>query len=188
MKKFLFNLLIFISLSAGAQRTFYGVGQYAGSIGYFSIGVGVTSKKQKAHHELLFGHTPKEFGGPLDKLTYKYSWYPFSIKLSKHSDFYPINPTLFAALNFGDRFGLQQSYKKYDHDYYWWSPGLRFHGGINMAFSTTSLFKKTKTIFYLEANTNDRYITTYYDNTGNMGLGDLFYLGLGIKVMPKRNN
>jgi len=38
-------------------------------------------------------------------------------------------------------------------------------------------------MLYLEANTNDRYITTYWDNTGNMGLGDLFYMGLGVKFL-----
>lgn len=182
MKRLLFSLLfIFLLIEGKAQQQKIVTLQYAGSIGYLSVGVGVTSKTGKLQHEVLYGFVPKYYGGPLDKFTYRLTYLPFNIKYKSKTNYKPFNPVVFAAYNMGNQFSLEHSHKNYDHDYYWWSPALRFHVGANTAL----LFhgKAQTTMLYLEANTNDRYITTFWDNSQNMDLGDLFYLGVGVKVL-----
>ena len=182
MKKLLFSVLFLGMINClNAQQQKITTVQYAGSMGYISLGVGITNKSGKVQHELLYGFVPKYYGGPLDKITYRLTYLPFEIKQKGNLSWRPINPVVFAAYNMGNQFSLEHSHKNYDQDYYWWSPALRFHVGANTALFISG--KKQTTMLYLEANTNDRYITTYWDNTRNMSLGDLFYLGLGVKFL-----
>lgn len=179
MKKYFFSILLLISSVCINAQEITVSSQFAGSLGFASVGVGLTNKTAKLNHELLYGFVPKYYGGPLDKLTYRLTYMPF--KLSKHKTVHwqPLNPVVFVSYNVGNKFSLMHSYKNYDQDYYWWSPALRIHVGAN-----TALFwegEKHATQIYLEANTNDRYITTYWDNTKNMSLADIFYLGVGVK-------
>lgn len=187
MKRYIFSLMMLVWCSGVmAQRQVVFTKQFAGSMGYLSSGIGLTDSSGKFTHELLYGFVPKYYGGPLDKITYRFTYIPF--KVSKHKKVYwqPINPVVFASYNIGNKFSLMHSYKNYDQDYYWWSPALRFHVGANTAIFWQG--KKHATMLYLEANTNDRYITTYWDNTSNMKLSDIFYFGVGVKFMyaPER--
>lgn len=184
MRVYIFSLLfLLLAFNASAQRKTIITIQYAGSIGYMSVGGGITSRTQKVQHEILYGFVPKAYGGPLDKITYKLTYLPFKLKIGRSMEWLPVNPTVFASYNIGKDYSLQPSYKKYDQDYYWWSPALRFHAGINTAVKLTNENCRNKAIIYLEANTNDRYITSWWDNTSVLNVSDIFFLGAGIKVM-----
>lgn len=184
MRIYIFSFLsLLFAFNASAQRKTIITMQYAGSIGYMSIGGGITSKTQKVQHELLYGFVPKAYGGPLDKITYKFTYMPVKWQVSKKIAWMPLNPTAFASYNIGKDYSLQPSYKKYDDDYYWWSPALRFHFGVNTAIELTNDTFKNKAIIYLEANTNDRYVTTWWDNTSVLNVSDIFFLGAGVKVL-----
>lgn len=183
MRAFIFSLLLVLGFTASAQRKTIVTVQYAGSIGYISLGGGVTSKTEKLQHELLYGFVPKAYGGPLDKITYRFTYLPFKLRLNEKITWRPINPVAFASYNIGTGYSLQPSFKKYDEDYYWWSPALRLHLGANTAVEIANSGGKSKTVFFLEANTNDRYITTWWDNTSNLHLTDIFFMGAGVKVL-----
>lgn len=183
MRRKLFSIvyLMLLTLAGYAQRQQLLTAQYAGSIGYMSFGGGVSSKSGKLSHELLYGFVPKAYGGPLDKLTYRLTFTPYKLAVSRQVTWQPFNPVLFVAYNFGSDYSLQQSYKKYDDDYYWWSPALRLHGGANSSVTFSNKEGNPRLQLYLEANTNDRYVVTYWDNTTNMKAGDIFFLGIGAR-------
>lgn len=182
MKKLLFSILILLCAGHSfAQRQPFATAQFAGSSGYVVLGGGITSVTGKIHNELLFGFVPKAYGGPLNKLTYKFSYYPAQIKMSEKVIWKPVNPTIFIGYNIGKGYSLSPSYRKYDSDYYWWSPALRLHAGVNTAVEIKHGKKDNKTMLYLEANTNDRYITMYYDNVQSINFTDIFFLGAGVK-------
>lgn len=174
-------ILLAFSMGVFAQRQQFLTAQYAGSMGYMSFGGGVTSQSGKISHELLYGFVPKAYGGPLDKLTYRLTYTPARVMISERVVWQPFNPVLFVSYNFGSDYSLQQSYKKYDDDYYWWSPALRLHGGANSSITFLNKEGDKRVQIYLEANTNDRYVVTYWDNTTNMKAGDIFFLGLGAR-------
>jgi hypothetical protein len=183
MKEFTFSLLMLFAIGSFAQQRPFVTMQYAGSIGYISLGGGITSKSQKVQHELLYGFVPKAYGGPLDKITYKFTYLPANWHLSQRVAWRPLNVSGFAAYNVGRNFSLQPSFKKYHEDYYWWSPALRFHLGFSTALELTHKKSPNKGLLYIEANTNDRYITTWWDNTSKLKLHDIFFLGMGMKVI-----
>lgn len=160
--------------------------QYAGSIGFISVGGGVTSKNRKLHYEFLYGHVPKQYGGPTDKISLKGSWYPATVSLSKGIKWKPVNPGIFAAFNFGDRFSIVPSRSKYSKGYYWWSPGLRVHVSFNSAL-TFRLSRRAdrQLMLFFETNTNDRYLTIFFsdENRKEMSFSEIWMLGCGGKVL-----
>lgn len=184
MRRLIFSLFfICIGFSTlHAQQKLFLTGQFAGSIGFLAVGLGVQNKSNKLQHELMYGFVPDDYGGPADKLTYRFTWLPLKVNLCNNRTWLPINPVAFVAYNLGKSYSVMPSYKRYDSDYYWWSTAVRYHIGFNTAIQFNTPTKQSKMMVYLEANTNDRYITTYWDNTKNKSLNDLFYLGLGVKL------
>lgn len=156
-------------------------GQFAGSIGFWSLGIGVTNRAHTIHHELLYGSLPEAYGGPMSKITYKATYLPFRVKLNNRVTWRPLNVTGFAAYHIGKKFTLLHSFKKYEKGYYPWSPALRFHVGFSTAFDVKQRSGRDLT-FYLETNTNDLYISTLYDNVGYMSFADIWFLGIGVKM------
>lgn len=160
--------------------------QYAGSIGFLSHGVGITNNKQTLHYELLYGRVPRRFGGPTEKIMTKVSYYPITVPVNSKIVWKVINPGLFIAKNFGDRFPLVPDRDRYPKGYYWWAPGLRFHLALNTA-ATIRISKKEdrKLMFYFETNTNERYITTFFSdkNYKTIPFWELWQLGWGVKIM-----
>lgn len=156
--------------------------QFAGSIGYISLGGGITNKSQKLHHELLYGFVPGHYGGPLNKISYKLTYYPFEKKLSERVAWIPFSIGGALAYNLDNKYSLMPSYKKYDRDYYWWSSGLRKHLTLSTAMKVSPhTYNDRYLLFYLEANTNDLYALTLWDNIGQMKFTDIWFLGIGVK-------
>jgi hypothetical protein len=188
MKKYIFSSLLIISmlLNDAFAQTRKGIAtfQFAGSIGFVSMGAGITSKSQKLHNEFLYGFVPSYYGGPLNKVTYKLTYYPFQKHLNERVTWLPISIGGALAYNLGNGYSLLPSYKKYDKDYYWWSSGLRKHITISTSLKITPEKANGKEVLlYFEANTNDLYLSTMFDNVGNMSLTDIVFLGMGVKSL-----
>jgi hypothetical protein len=188
MKKSIFSILlpIFIIAAAGPVSAQANKGiatlQFAGSIGYLSVGAGVTSKSQKFHHELLYGFVPGYYGGPINKLSYKLTYYNFQKPLNDRLTWLPLSIGGMLAYNIDKDYSLMPSFKKYDKDYYWWSSGLRKHLTLSTSLKVRSASCENKdVILYLEANTNDLYLVTLLDNVGSMRFTDIWFLGAGVK-------
>ncbi len=183
MKSLISSLILLWSIqTVHGQKQLLATGQFAGSTGFLTFGVTLQNKNSKLQHELLYGFVPHSYGGPLDKITYRFTWLPFKVPLCSKRTWLPFNPVTFVGYNLGKHYSTMPSYRKYDEDYYWWSTAIRLHVGVNTAVRFKNKKGKDLLMVYLEANTNDRYITTYWDNHKNMGLKDLFYLGIGTKA------
>ncbi|NRF37844.1 hypothetical protein HQN83_03905 [Pedobacter sp. LMG 31643] len=162
--------------------------QYAGSIGYFSGGVGYELfGNKRGNLDLLYGFVPGSKGGVLNIATAKFGYRPWSIKVKDWGKFYPFNPAIFATYTFHKDLSFKFPSGQYAHDYYYWSEALRPH----LAFSSEIELDAKKLLknigiraigLYIEANTNDFYLINYFQNTSALTVTDIFQLGIGMRV------
>jgi hypothetical protein len=158
--------------------------QFAGSTGFLTAGMFKGTKNERIQLGLLYGHTPKLYGGPLNSLSLKFLYVPFHIGLGKWLYIEPVQTGAFLSQNFGN--SLYYSWpEKYPKNYYWWTPSLRGH-----VFLSTSLGVRTdklkwieKISCYFEANTNDLYVASYAikKNHNSLSFYDIIFFGTGLK-------
>jgi hypothetical protein len=189
-KIILLFILPLLSLSTFAQRTFkqritprhVGI-QYAGSIGYASVGFGydLFNKTELSFH---YGYVPEVKGGELHIVALKFQYKPFNIRLNKGLVFHPINPVVFASYTMARNFSFEFDADQYPKGYYFWSPALREHLGLSTELEILGdKSSKIKSIsLYTEANTNDLYMVSWYENRTTTPVTKIFRLGFGIKM------
>jgi hypothetical protein len=191
MKSKLLILLILSSCGLSAQeipkRFLPGTSaslQFAGSTGFLTAGVFKGTANEKIQLGLLYGHTPKEFGGPLHSLSLKFLYDPFKINLTKKIFFDPIQVGVFACQNFGSSLETKWD-DKYPKGYYWWSPSLRGHVFLSTSLGIRSPDSKwlDHVSCYFEANTNDLYFASYVikNNNHSLTLYDIVFFGTGLR-------
>jgi hypothetical protein len=158
--------------------------QYAGSIGYFSLGAGYNFFKDKSTLSFHYGHVPENKGGTLNIAAVKFDYKPFSIVINDKITFLPVNPVFFLSYTFGKDFGLRFNRDQYAKGYYFWSPALREHLGLNSEVRLLGdKSSKIKSVsIYAEANTNDLYMISWYENRTTTPIYEIFHLGFGVKL------
>lgn len=159
--------------------------QYAGSIGLFSIGYFKPLAAEKLELGLLYGHTPKRFGGPLHSFTLKFLYSPWRIKAGERFLLEPFQPGLFVAQHFGNNLAMRWPRDQYPRQYYWWPRSLRTHIFVSAALSIRSASRSFQRFSaYLEANTNDLYVSSYAGkkNYRSLTLYDIIFFGCGVKA------
>jgi hypothetical protein len=153
--------------------------QYAGSIGFASVGYFRQTQNEKIELGFLYGHTPQKYGGPLNSLTLKLIYNPFKIKLSNKVRFEPIQTGLFITGWFGENTDISWS-SRYPKGYYFWQSNMRKHIFVSSQFSLL-LHRVERVSLCFEANTNDLYMYTYAVNK-NLSLSDIIFYGIGLKI------
>ncbi len=155
--------------------------QYAGSVGFLSVGYFKQTANDKFGIGLVYGNTPKSMGGPLGSLSLKLRYNPFQVKLYKNIYLEPLQAGIFLTQNFGKNLDLKWS-SNYSKGYYWWGSSFRQHIFVS---SQISILKEqgcfNKISFYWEANTNDLYLYSYFPNCDVLSLYDIIYFGIGVK-------
>ena len=134
---------------------------------------------------LLYGHTPKRFGGPLHSLTLKFLYSPWRIKIGERFLLEPLQPGVFLARHFGNHLAMRWPRDQYPRQYYWWPRSLRTHIFLSTAVSMRSGSKMFRRFsLYFEANTNDLYISSYGGkrNYRSLTLYDIIFFGSGVKA------
>jgi len=194
LKKLIFKIgLIFglLSSSAYAQDSFLArlkpdqVNlQYAGSIGYFSGGIGYNLFNEKAALSFHYGYVPKNKGGWMSIFTAKFEYKPFEIKIKDKLRIHPLNPVFFPSYTSGDNFDYQFKTSQYRKGYYFWSSALRLHLGagteVKILTPKTAAFKSLS--IYAEANTNDLYAISWFQNRTSTPFYEMFKLGYGVRA------
>ena len=158
--------------------------QYAGNIGYLSVGAGYTSKKEKLTEDLYYGYVPKSKGGlATHSLTAKLTWSPFMILKGHSVHVKPFSIGVLVNYAFGKQY-FSFSPDKYPFDYYKFPTS--FHIGIfegGEAFIPLNRVKGFREIgLYYELVTIDRELISYVNNDRALDLDDVFHLGLGIRA------
>jgi hypothetical protein len=155
--------------------------QFAGSVGLGSIGYHRIFCKDKLMLGIVYGNTPKRFGG-IHSFSIKFKYSPFRIPISKRLILEPIQPGLFIFQNLGENIKLTWP-SQYNGGYYWWGKSLRQH----VFLSTQVSWKLQKTYFrniglYFETNTNDLYLHSYFPNRKSISIYDILFFGVGLQA------
>lgn len=164
------------------------IGQYAGSIGYFSGGIGYDLfPNKRGNLDLVYGFVPGSKGGVLHIATAKFSYRPWAIDLKDWGKVYPFNPGIFASYTFHKDLSFKFPSGQYAHDYYYWSEALRphlsFSSEIELNAGKISKNMGIRAIgLYIEANTNDYYLINFLQNTSALKIDDIFQLGIGTRI------
>ena len=193
-KKLIFRLVLivlFCAPSAFAQRSFLDrikpdqVNlQYAGSIGYFSGGIGYNFFKEKTALSFHYGYVPKNKGGWMSIFSAKFEYKPFTINIKDKFIIHPINPVFFPSYTSGNNFDYEFNTSQYRENYYFWSSALRLHLGagteVKILNNKNTVFKSVS--LYTEANTNDLYAISWFANRTTTPFYEMFKIGYGIRV------
>jgi hypothetical protein len=181
---FLFEALV----AKGQERRLLpmtaGVFQYAGSTGFLTAGIFKGNRSETVQLGMLYGYTPKVFGGELHSFSLKFIYNPLLVNLGKDVYSEPLQIGTFLSQSFGGHLYTKWP-SKYPEGYYWWWPSLRGH-----VFLSTSLGLKVRNSRYLEkvscyfeVNTNDLYLASIMikNNQRSLTLYDIMFFGSGLK-------
>ncbi|WMJ75125.1 hypothetical protein RCC89_18435 [Cytophagaceae bacterium ABcell3] len=157
--------------------------QYAGGIGMFSAGINYPMANNKLDLSFLYGHVPPKFGGKLNKITTKFQYNPFDIRITENISLRPVNPVFFLSFTLNRNHHLIWPRDQYGAGYYWWNSAMRWHLGLS---SEVRFHSFEKTIFsyvaaYIEANVQDMYLYARLDNPDYFTFYDVMYIGTGIR-------
>lgn len=164
------------------------IAQYAGSIGYFSGGVGYDIfKNKRGNIDLMYGFVPGNKGGVLHAATAKFAYRPFVYKIKDWAIIYPINPGFFVSYTFHRELSTSFNTDQYPKKYYYWSEAIRPHLSFSneIELNAGKLLKgaKIKSItLYSEFNTNEYYLVNYLQNIPALTLSDVMQLGIGTRI------
>lgn len=162
----------------------FGAVQYAGSIGYFSAGLGYDVFKSNARFSTHFGVVPENRGGTLNIISAKLLFNPTTIMLWRRVRLNPVDIGVMGSFHYGDNFETRWPEGVHPKGYYWWHPALRTHLVIENCL--TYIFKKGRRFssfsVYLEFNTNELYFISFIQNLRTVRLGDIIKLGTGVRL------
>jgi hypothetical protein len=188
----LFALILLPMFSMGQKRHILTpdavLVQHAGSIGYFSGGIGYELFKEKSGNlDLLYGYVPENKGGKLDVLAVKFAYRPLSLVINDLAIFYPVNPGVFFSYTFGENLSFLFDKDQYSRGYYKWSEALRSHISLSneLELNGMKVFgdKSVRAVvLYSEFNTNDLYLVSWATNTDGLSFFEIFKLGVGVRI------
>lgn len=193
---FKFILMCFLLLGSNVSKSqsqfmksfipdFVGL-QYAGSIGYISGSAGYHFFGDRTNLNVNYGYIPQNKGGEMHIVAAKFEYKPFSIRVKDNIIIHPINPSVFLSYTFDKKLDFNFDTDQYPKGYYFWSEAFRKH----VAFSTeVKLLNAKKTAakinavsLYMEANTNDLYLISWFENRTSIPFTDIFKFGYGVRV------
>lgn len=156
--------------------------QYAGGIGFLSVGAGYENKKQWLEGDLYYGYVPESIGGvSIHTLTGKLSLFPLPA-IGQGVQWKPLSVGVLVSHTFGKQyFGFTPA--NYPYDYY--SFPTSFHAGAFLGGQINKVIKE-KTIqqlgLYYEVLTFDKEFISYLNNRSSLEFSDVINVGVGIKV------
>lgn len=158
--------------------------QFAGGIGFVSMGFGYTFFNQKLEVSYLYGYVPKfvsidDLHSVSLQLTAKF----LRFKINPDIELMPLNFGWFIHHTFGSEYWIKLP-SNYPENYYWWSPGRNSGVFLGGEIKTKLLSNKTPasgTAFYVRAGSRGLYIVSKVGNS-SIPLSDIIEFGFGVSV------
>jgi len=161
--------------------------QYAGQIGFLSVGVGSELfRKRNGELDFFVGYLPESIGG--DNIVtgaFKFAYIPWDISVFKHKmKLQPLTMGLMIFHAFGEDLNKIRDKDLYPQGYYWWSLGTRVAPvfGIRLKKELDKESTIKALAFYVEFVTNDLYIYSRGVNRTIIPLYKIFDSSIGVKV------
>jgi hypothetical protein len=161
--------------------------QYAGGIGFISIGAGYSTKNQKLEADLYYGYLPKSVGGVrIHSISAKITWIPIHSVSIKKYEMELLMTGLIVNYSFGKQyFSFDPPY--YPYNYYSFPTAIHsalFLGSrIGHDFPTHAFVQRISV--YYEILSFDREIISFISNTKSLQVTDIVTLSLGLKINIK---
>ena len=158
--------------------------QYAGGIGFMSVGVGYTFIKNRLDVTMFYGYVPKVFSiTDLHSISLQLTGKLLKFDINENIQILPLNFGWYAHHTFGSEFWITLP-DKYSKGYYWWSPGRNagiFIGGEIKTKLFASKMPASGTAFYARIGSRGLYLASKFGNS-SIPLKDILELGFGIAI------
>ncbi len=158
--------------------------QYAGGIGFMSVGVGYTFFKNRLDVTMFYGYVPKAFSiTDLHSISLQLTGKLLKFNINENIQILPLNFGWYAHHTFGSEFWIALP-DKYSKGYYWWSPGRNAGVFIGAEIKTKLLASKTPasgTAFYVRIGTRGLYLSSKWGNN-TIPVKDIIELGFGVAI------
>ena len=158
--------------------------QYAGGMGFISIGAGYSTKNQKLEGDLYYGYLPKSIGGiRIHSISGKVTWIPIHSVSIKKYQVEPLMTGLIVNYNFGKQYF---SFDPPNYPYRYYSFPTAIHSALFLGsrigynFPTQSYVKRISV--YYEILGFDREIISFVSNIKSLNITDIVTLALGVKI------
>lgn len=155
--------------------------QYAGGIGFTSLGLGYQSRNDKVEGDFYYGYVPKSVGGVyIHAVSSKLTWHLLKKVEGKSLELRPLSAGVLVSYTFGKQYFLF-SPENYPYSYYDFPTAL--HGGVFIGGRLDKPLRSGRKVgLYYELGSNDREITSYLNNRSSLRITDILNLALGIKA------
>lgn len=158
--------------------------QYAGGMGFISIGTGYSTKNEKLDADLFYGYLPESIGGTtIHSISGKITWVPLHPLPIKKYQLEPLMTGLIVNYSFGKQYF---SFDPPNYPYRYYSFPTAIHSAIFLGsrvgynFPPQSFVKRMS--FYYEVLSFDREILSFVSNTKSLKVTDIVTLSLGVKI------
>lgn len=157
-------------------------GQFAGSVGLFSINAMQHTRTERIGIGFGAGHVPHDQGGPLNTFSLRFMYTPWKLEITPRWQLEPLQTGVFVAYSTG--LDLTATWPSYlERGYYWWFPNFRQHLYARSQLSYKLKGGKVQRVAaYLEVNTNDLYVYSWWPNRGSIRVYDILFFGAGVQV------
>jgi hypothetical protein len=188
--------LLAISLGAFAQQLpsdsaytktapspYYLKAQFAGGIGFVSLGVGRYFVQDKLETDLFIGYLPESIGG--DRIVtsaIKATYIAVKPLQVKSIEWQPLRTGLQLSYTFGDEYYVTGPEDKYPRSYYGFSTALLLHLHVGGQLSMDTPQKLKKFALYYELGSNSKYIASYAQSPKYLSPFKIFNLALGLRM------
>lgn len=157
--------------------------QYAGSIGFASVGVGRSFFHEKLETDLFMGYLPERIGG--DRIwtaALKITGTPLKPVPVKPLDWQPLRIGVQLSHTFGKEYFIFEHHDKYSKGYYGFPTAVHLYLYLGGQADFTRVEKLQRFGLYYEVGTSLEYLVSYIQNPRYLGPGKIFNLALGMRV------
>ncbi|AMM49929.1 hypothetical protein TH61_00320 [Rufibacter sp. DG15C] len=193
-RSLLLGLFLFILITGSAQSLpdsvhvlpspYYAKAQFAGDIGFVSVGIGRESINRKLNTDLSVGYLPESIGGDaIFTIALKSTMLPLKPARIKTLDWYYFTAGAQLSYTFGDEYFAWEGYlSKYPNSYYRFSTALSVYVFAGGQVDFTRVPKLQKFSAYYEVGAPGEYVISHLQNPKYLSLSKIFHLALGVKM------